>query len=111
MNPELIVWYLCYICFGYSSKQLSDHGLRSFVDSLILFLLFLFFNKQGPIELAFLNIKPKICCFLKCVSSSKISNKDPTVNSHEMGRDMRKPVLGVFDIARLEPACSATETS
>ena len=28
-----------------------------------------------------------------------------------MGRDARKPVFGVSDIARLKPACSATETS
>ena len=28
-----------------------------------------------------------------------------------MGRDARKPVFGVSDIARLKPACSATKTS
>ena len=28
-----------------------------------------------------------------------------------MGRGVRKPVLWVFDIAILEPACTATETS
>ena len=31
--------------------------------------------------------------------------------SLSVGRDVRKPVFGVFDIARLEPAYSATETS
>ena len=29
----------------------------------------------------------------------------------KLGRDARKPVFGVSDIARLKPACSATETS
>ena len=28
-----------------------------------------------------------------------------------MGWDVRKPCIGVLDIARIKPACSATETS
>ena len=31
--------------------------------------------------------------------------------SHDMGLVATKPVFGVSDIARLKPACSATETS
>ena len=40
------------------------------------------------------------------------TSSDITGNNHNiMGLAARKPVFGVFDKARLKPACSATETS
>ena len=51
--------------------------------------------------------------FATRLDSNQLQKVVRTVNFYisQMGCDVRKPVFGGFNIGRLKPACSATETS
>ena len=72
------------------------------------------FQEYHQCQTVWIQIRPDILAGLIWVQTACKGYQQMTLVGKElynMGCNVRKPVFGVSDIARLKPACSATETS